>query len=177
MFFVGLILFGLFVALPQQRTVMFRQRLFALREELFDYAREGNISFSHPAYQLQRNFLNGFIRYAHRLTLLQVCITFHRWQTLGDEHALSWHKKWETALEPLPQPAEVQMRAFHYRAVAEIVLHLIMGSPILWVVAARGVIIAFTQAAGSSVGLAWKQFMDKVVKDHADNLGDLAIRS
>ncbi len=54
------------------RIDLFRQRLFALRDELFDLARSGAISFDDRAYGLLRSTLNGFIRFGHRLTFFPV---------------------------------------------------------------------------------------------------------
>ena len=46
----------------------FRQRAFAIRDELFDYAADGNIAFNDQAYWRLRLAMNGMIRYSHRLT-------------------------------------------------------------------------------------------------------------
>jgi hypothetical protein len=45
-----------------------RQELFAIRDELFDQARDGKISFESEAYRATRTTLNGAIRFAHRLS-------------------------------------------------------------------------------------------------------------
>jgi len=52
----------------------FRQNLFTLRDDLFLYAANGNISFDHPAYRLLRERLNGAIRYGHEFTLTRVVV-------------------------------------------------------------------------------------------------------
>ncbi len=48
----------------------FRQRLFAVRDDLFLAAlqNEGGLSFTHPAYKHFRQFANGLIRYGHQLS-------------------------------------------------------------------------------------------------------------
>src|SRR5262249_49195809 len=51
------------------RVDLFRNRMFALRDSLFDFAAEGQIAFDHPAYGLHRTMLNGFIRFGERLSL------------------------------------------------------------------------------------------------------------
>ncbi|MBI5903019.1 MAG: hypothetical protein HZB84_06015 [Deltaproteobacteria bacterium] len=59
----------------QYRVDKTRQDLFFLRNELFDYAAEGNISFDHPAYSLLRNTMNSIIRFTHRIDLVTLfCI-------------------------------------------------------------------------------------------------------
>ena len=52
----------------------YRQDIFTIRDELFIYAAEGNISFEHEAYQMARTYLNGSIRFAERLSLLRMVI-------------------------------------------------------------------------------------------------------
>jgi len=47
----------------------FRQDLFCLRDELFDFAASGKISFDHRAYGVLRSCMNGYIRYGDRLTI------------------------------------------------------------------------------------------------------------
>lgn len=58
----------LFWLYPSYNTDRFRQSMFALRDRLFDEARGGTISFEHPAYRLLRMTINGFMRYAHRMS-------------------------------------------------------------------------------------------------------------
>lgn len=53
----------------EHRVDAFRQRMFEIRDELFDFAAEGNISFDDPAYGSLRSLLNGYIRFAHKMSL------------------------------------------------------------------------------------------------------------
>src|SRR5438034_929815 len=62
----------------------FRQKMFAVRDELFDYAASGEIAFEHPAYRLLRQSMNGFIQFGHRLTLFRLCLTIWEWRIQGD---------------------------------------------------------------------------------------------
>ncbi len=55
----------------EYRVERFRHKLFVLRDELFDSASTGKLQFDDQAYELLRTSLNGFIRYAHTLSLLQ----------------------------------------------------------------------------------------------------------
>ena len=54
----------------------FRQRLFALRDDLFDHAANGQIPFDDPAYRMLRRTTNGLIRFAHQISLLQLILIF-----------------------------------------------------------------------------------------------------
>jgi len=59
-----------FQSYQQYRVDRFRHNIFIMRDELFDKAAEGFIPFDHEAYRLVRTLMNGYIRYAHRLSLL-----------------------------------------------------------------------------------------------------------
>lgn len=73
--FLGLsfvILFGL----RWYRLDAYRQRLFDLRDDLFNYALSGRISFQDPRYRDLRLRINSLIRYAHTATFISfVCGT------------------------------------------------------------------------------------------------------
>lgn len=57
------------------RIDVFRQKIFALRDELFDLARNGVIGFDDPAYGALRTTLNGLIRFADRIGIIEVSLT------------------------------------------------------------------------------------------------------
>jgi hypothetical protein len=52
------------------RVDIFREKMFSLRDELFDCARKGDIDFNDPAYAMLRTTMNGFIRFGDRLSFL-----------------------------------------------------------------------------------------------------------
>lgn len=56
----------------EYRIDLTRQRLFELRDALFDVALSGDLDFNSKAYGLCRKTINGMIRYCHKLTLLHV---------------------------------------------------------------------------------------------------------
>lgn len=51
------------------RVSVFRQNLFALRDQLFDLAAQGDVGFDNPAYTTLRRQLNGFIRFGDRISI------------------------------------------------------------------------------------------------------------
>ena len=59
---------AIFVFWRNYRIDKFRDQLFALRNELFDYAAQGGVSFDEPAYGILRNTMNGLLRYAERIS-------------------------------------------------------------------------------------------------------------
>ena len=116
---------------PQQRCDLFRQEMFGLRDDLFDYAKAGKISFNHPAYRLLRQSLNGNIRYAHRLTFFRICVTTLLWNILSQKPDLRWAHGWEIALKCLPDDVRADMQSFHSVALNLVVKRVITGSPAL----------------------------------------------
>ena len=68
------ILFLLLWRYRDYRTDAFRQIMFQLRDELFDEARKGTINFDDDAYVMLRSAINGFIRFGHKLNLMQVML-------------------------------------------------------------------------------------------------------
>jgi len=118
---------------PCVRLDAFRQNLFALRDELFDYAATGRISFDHPAYRLLRQSMNGFIRYAHRISVFQVTMTLFMWKAIRPvEPKYDWTTKWEQALASI-QDNEVRdkLKEFHAQVGLMVAERIVLGSPIL----------------------------------------------
>lgn len=120
-----------FWLIPNYRLDRFRQKVFCLRDELFDYARAGNISFTHPAYRLLRQSANGFIRYAHRLTFYRVVTTMVIWKVIGHQPELVWTRRWTEALASLDEKTRSDLMKFHERLALLIVDRLVFGSPFL----------------------------------------------
>jgi len=115
----------------EARLDAFRQEMFALRDELFDYAAKGHIEFNDPAYRLLRQVMNGFIRYGHQLTFFRVCVT------VAEAHITklnppNWSEAWGRALKGI-RDTEVQstLNEFHHRALSCVARRLLFGSPLM----------------------------------------------
>jgi hypothetical protein len=63
-------------AYRQYRIDLLRQRLFRVRDELFNEAAAERIDFNSPAYGMMRTTLNGMIQFAHELSLIRLVIMF-----------------------------------------------------------------------------------------------------
>jgi len=59
----------IFWLVPDYRVDAVRQKLFSIRDSLFDEAAAGKISFDDPSYRMLREQINNFIRVAHKLNL------------------------------------------------------------------------------------------------------------
>lgn len=114
------------------RVDLFRQRMSKIRDELFDLADRGEIAFDHPAYGLWRNTLNGFIRSAHRLTLLQVVLFLcaNRRQPLPALET-PFEARWRTASKDLEPEVRTELEDSIRRAHILVIKHLVHGSPLL----------------------------------------------
>ena len=128
---VAIILVVLLKFLPNLRVDEFRQSMFSVRDELFDVAASGAIDFSHPAYLLLRQSMNGFIRYGHQLTVFRLACNMIRWK-LHHERVFSWAMRWDEALKTIENDSAKQtLIELHDRSLALVTKRLITGSMIL----------------------------------------------
>jgi hypothetical protein len=151
------------------RLDLFRQEMFALRDRMFDYAMDGNIDFSHPAYRLLRKSMNGFIRYAHNLTFYRLTVTMLQWRVLSHRPELKWAEEWNKALEEIPNEAvRRDLITFHTQSATLVAKRIVLGSPVLVllliVVAAQLGLKSLTEAAVKSL----TEFIDpRVLEEEA----------
>jgi hypothetical protein len=66
---LGILAYFVLFLYNEHRVEHLRQDLFAIRDRLFDEAAAGRISFNSETYRATRDFLNGNIRFAHRLSV------------------------------------------------------------------------------------------------------------
>jgi hypothetical protein len=119
---------------PEQRVDVFRQQMFALRDELFDFAMKGNISFDDPAYVLLRNLMNGYIRYAHNLTPFRTLMVFLHWKYTAGKPKAGWNTEWEKALNKVcDNNVCLELHGFHAKATNLVVGQLVL-SPLVLVI-------------------------------------------
>ncbi len=142
----------------EHRLDAFRQEMFAIRDELFDYAAAGNLSFDAPAYRLLRRFMNGFIRYGHQLTFFRICVTMIELKLAGYTSESKWTEEWRKSLERIRddgvQKALVQ---FHDRAMMCVANRLILGSPVLLSLALCSIPVLMVQMGWQNL----KQILNK----------------
>jgi hypothetical protein len=118
--------------LPTVRLDEFRQNMFSVRNELFDYAAAGHISYNDPAYRLLRQLMNGYIRYGHQLTFFRVFLTVIQSKTMGRANDLTWTTRWEKALANIKdEKVRSSLSSFHDRTAILVATRLVFGSPVL----------------------------------------------
>lgn len=102
-----------------------RQRLFALRDDLFDSAARGEVSFESEAYQLTRQTLNGVIRFCEDLTFFRFLVFSwyigpHKKQ-LSEEYSF----KIETAFRQVPENQKAVLEKTRTEMHMLVMLHMI----------------------------------------------------
>jgi hypothetical protein len=129
------------------RVDLFRDNLFRLRDELFDFAAAGEIAFDHEAYGLLRTMINGVIRGADRvgfLTVLIFAITSQR--ELHAEIVPDIERRWQKALGEVNATTERKLKAIRLRMHLFCFDQMLFASPslaltlvplLLWVILTR----------------------------------------
>jgi hypothetical protein len=126
------LIFIVFVWWPNQRADLFRQQMFALRDELFDFALDGRIAFDDPAYKLLRSLMNGTIRYAHNLTPYRTLVSILRSKCTSNQPTNAWSVSWERALKGAEDTdTRNQLVMFHSRANMLILSQLVLSPGLL----------------------------------------------
>jgi hypothetical protein len=126
--FAILILYLCFYCLREYRIEQLRQRLFGIRDELFDFAAEGYIEFSHPAYTASRMTINSLIRYSHRITVSRVFLAMV-WPS-----APMAEPRLRAAMAEFPEgtPVREKLTLVHARVARAVLIYLLTGCPLLF---------------------------------------------
>jgi len=113
------------------RLDCFRQQVFTVRDELFDYAASGKISFDHPAYRLLRQSMNGFIRYGHKVSFWQSTVTWIAWRAASKPNRYQWESQWQEALKSLDDKTRADLLRLYTSATRLVTKRIVYGSPVL----------------------------------------------
>lgn len=106
----------------------FRAEMFALRDEMFDFAASGGIAFWRPAYGRLRLTMNGFARRAPRMRLMEIVL--FRLLSRRDRRGIAEiDADWEKALDGLDDTARRRLNDFRGRMRRIVIAHLLFRSP------------------------------------------------
>jgi len=147
----------------------FRQKMFALRDSLFDEAANGHLDFESPAYGMLRSTMNGLIRFGHRLSLLHVIVvsfSYHR--HMKDANLTSFSSRFENNINSLNEGQRDILKRYRLKMNIILVRHLILSSPLLLVTVIIPLIIS----------LSANMFINRVVRafrQPIDKLDSLAL--
>jgi hypothetical protein len=121
-------LFGLWVVVyylwPDFRNDAFREDIFSVRDEMFEYASRGSVSFDHPAYTLLRSRMNALLRHGHNLTLTRLVVIN---ATIRDAKS-EMFGAWRAAVEQLPITTQEALNDFDLRTTIFVFQHVIYAS-------------------------------------------------
>jgi hypothetical protein len=122
----------LFWLYRDQRIDRFRQEVFDLRDNLFDLAVAGAVRFDDPAYGMLRSTMNGFIRFGHRISLLQFLL-FAFLRESGDlMRSGRWFEEhWKTHVAGLVPEVRDTLERLRLRLDLAVLKHVVLSSPLL----------------------------------------------
>jgi len=115
--------------LKPQRQDAFREELFTLRGRLFVLAADKNISFHDPAYKQLRMFINGLLRFTHRISPLALAVSSAFAAPPQNPYA-----EWQGSLEKISPQAKKALLDIHEEVFTIFVKYLFAGSIIMWIV-------------------------------------------
>lgn len=142
------------LVLPSFRDGL-RHQLFELRHELFMFMANGGISPDAPAYGHVRAAMNGWIRFAERLSFSRTVLL----AVVAHDDLTARAKRVESDLSRLPAPARDALVQFRRRAGKVIAVYLVASSPLAWV-ALIATVIWF--AAGRAWSYAWNAAFERL---------------
>lgn len=151
-----LALFALWIAVyylwRDFRNDTFREDIFSVRDDMFLYAAQGNISFDHQAYTILRNRMNGLLRHGHEFTLTRMALVLAT-HTIVKPEALI---RWEAAVEELPKETQDKMKEFNVCVAIFVLQHVVFYSffrymalrPLMFLIQVRKVVESPKVASG-----------------------------
>lgn len=112
------------------RVDNFRQRMFEIRDNLFDEANKGNISFSDESYLMLRSVTNGNIRFAHRLNLPQTILFISLIKKEESSLGETFSKRFEDSLIGLTDSQRKVFEDCFLNINFTVVEHIVLSSPL-----------------------------------------------
>jgi hypothetical protein len=139
------------------RVDVFRHRLFVLRAELFDHALAGEIAFDDPAYVGLRRMLNGFLRFAERMSLASFFASARVVRNAPeDSHAVLAVRELDAAISRLDPGLRVELTAIRSRMHVELFKQVLFSSPFLTITLIAGLFSLLVKNVGKK--LLWRTF-------------------
>lgn len=127
--------YAVFYLYKDYRIDSFRQKVFELRDRMFDDAAGGMIDFNHPAYCMLRRTMNGFARFSHKLSLLDVLALAFSVRVIDEEmkQKYSFNVQWENATKNLEGDVHKQLDRYRMEMNSLLLSHVVKSSPLLLV--------------------------------------------
>ncbi len=173
---VALIILWYFIWREYQKD-NYRQRIFAIRDEMFDYIAEQNLGFDYPIFLQLRTTLNGSIRFSDRLDLWNISLLLILGKRIGfnRDSGKLYREKLESIFGKIDDPSvRKKFREFH-SAYTRALVGLVVGSSIfLMVLFALSLIVAssylFIRQGILAFGTVLAKLQDRAVESAPGNL-------
>jgi hypothetical protein len=123
---------AIFICWRGYRTDKYRDQLFALRNDLFDYAARGGVDFAEPAYGILRNTMNGLIRYGDRLSFFKYLLGVVAQSANPNPIYEGMFRRWLLAVNRLDSDQQQKLAAINLQLNYIVVSNMVAGSPVLW---------------------------------------------
>ena len=117
--------FAVYYLWRDYRVDAFRDHVFAIRDRMFLYAAQGNISFENPAYALLRDRMNMMLRHGHEFSMTRLLLVIAKQPVTPTPKTFV---KWQEAVDELPKPISEKMKEFNLVFVVALVQHVIFYS-------------------------------------------------
>lgn len=140
----------------------FRQQMFSLRDELFDDARNGRISFDDSSYGMLRSSMNGFIQFGHRLNIWQVILLNIIASKEGGVGTKSFYKRLEEGMQNNTAEQKELITNYYLRMNFCVIKHIINSSIILTVTLIVPVIFFLVKMQLKTLAKFYNGYMDKI---------------
>jgi len=139
--------------------------MFALRSELFELAESGAVSFNDPAYIAMRTMINGYIRFAHRISLLVIVLMSRK--KGAKESAAQTTAKVMNLLARQPPEVRQQLEAILGRMHFFVIDQIILTSTSMWMLLIPvATFMAIRALGGKVLELARDSAFSRVLKTH-----------
>lgn len=122
---------------PGSAIAMARHNLFNLRDELFALAEKGELDFKSGGYKATRQLINGLIKYAHDVSLMQIFTTLMIAKARKQRVEA---KDWESAINALGKEERAHVDRIYREAMMHMFRLLVTKSVILSVLFATVVL-------------------------------------
>ncbi len=122
---------ALFWLYGDYRVDLFRQQMFSLRDEMFDEALSGQVTFDHAAYGILRSTMNGYIRFGHRISLTQLLILAFTLRKSDFNSIQGFDEKLDNALCAADETTKKIYLGYKRKMELLVAEQLILSSPIL----------------------------------------------
>lgn len=116
------------------RLDLFRQNLFAIRDDLFDMADNGELPFNSKAYGMLRSLINGNIQYGHQLGFLEILFFIIARQSSPEvtRNSEKFKSRWDVACKEISPEAVTKLNQIRDRLHLKLIEQVIFTSPVLF---------------------------------------------